>query len=61
MRKLYLDIDGVILTTKGSKPYADSEEYVEYITDNFVCQERKIYKLSNLKILNYINYCEFYK
>lgn len=37
MRKLYLDIDGVLLTTKGSKPSADSEEFIEFITDNFDC------------------------
>ncbi|WP_300674714.1 hypothetical protein [Soonwooa sp.] len=34
---LYLDIDGVILTSKNTKPSNNSKELLEYITCNFNC------------------------
>lgn len=34
---LYLDIDGVILTPKDTKPSQYSKEFLEYVIENFNC------------------------
>jgi hypothetical protein len=36
-KKLYLDIDGVLLTNKHTKPADDSSLFIEYIVDKFDC------------------------
>jgi hypothetical protein len=36
-KKLYLDIDGVLLTNKNTKPADDSSLFIEYIVDKFDC------------------------
>ncbi len=35
--KLYLDIDGVLLTNKNTQPVGGVKEFVSYITDHFDC------------------------
>ena len=35
--KLYLDIDGVLLTTKNTKPKDFSKSFIKFITANFDC------------------------
>ena len=37
MLKLYLDIDGVLLTTKQIKAAEYAIEFIDFITDNFEC------------------------
>jgi hypothetical protein len=37
MIKLYLDIDGVLLTAKQTRPADYSVEFIEFITGNFDC------------------------
>lgn len=37
MRKLYLDIDGVLLTTKNTRPAERVEEFIDFIVSNFDC------------------------
>jgi hypothetical protein len=32
-----LDIDGVLLTTKGTKPASNVQEFINFITNNFDC------------------------
>ena len=35
--KLYLDIDGVLLTTKNTQPAEYANEFINYITEHFDC------------------------
>ena len=35
--KLYLDIDGVLVTTKNTQPAAYASEFIDYIITNFDC------------------------
>ncbi len=35
--KLYLDIDGVLLTTRNPQPAEYADEFIEFVTDNFDC------------------------
>ena len=35
--KLYLDIDGVLLTTKNTQPAEYASEFINYIVDHFDC------------------------
>lgn len=37
VRKIYLDIDGVLLTTKQKQVAKDAVEFINYVTDNFDC------------------------
>ena len=37
LKNLYLDIDGVILTQKNTKPSENSKELIEFIINNFNC------------------------
>ena len=37
MTKLYLDIDGVLLTAKHTQAAPGIDEFVEFITQNFAC------------------------
>ncbi|UOQ74924.1 hypothetical protein [Hymenobacter cellulosilyticus] len=37
MIKLYLDIDGVLLTTKHTQAASGVEEFVEFVTSSFEC------------------------
>jgi hypothetical protein len=37
MIKLYLDIDGVLLTSKQTRPAEYSVEFIDFITNNFDC------------------------
>jgi hypothetical protein len=37
MTKLYLDIDGVLLTAKHTQAAPGVDEFVEFITQNFAC------------------------
>ena len=37
MTKLYLDIDGVLLTTKNTVPAKNVIEFINFITSNFDC------------------------
>jgi hypothetical protein len=37
MTKLYLDIDGVLLTAKHTQAAPDVDEFVEFIAQNFAC------------------------
>lgn len=37
MKKLYLDIDGVLLTTKQVRPADYIDEFIDYIITNFDC------------------------
>ena len=36
-KRLYLDIDGVLLTVKQTKPADHSATFIEFIVDNFDC------------------------
>src|SRR5688500_1161256 len=36
-KKLYLDIDGVLLTVKQTKSADHSKEFIEYVVGNFEC------------------------
>lgn len=36
-KKLFIDIDGVLITTKGSKPAEYVGEFIDYVIDNFDC------------------------
>lgn len=37
MKKLYLDMDGVLLTKKNTTTAEYSEEFIDFVTDNFDC------------------------
>jgi hypothetical protein len=37
MKNLYLDIDGVLLTTKHTQAAPGVDEFVEFITQHFTC------------------------
>jgi hypothetical protein len=37
LKRLYLDIDGVLLTVKQTKPADHSTTFIEFITENFDC------------------------
>ncbi|RZK25055.1 MAG: hypothetical protein EOO63_16565, partial [Hymenobacter sp.] len=37
MTKLYLDIDGVLLTAKHTRPAPDVEAFVAFVTQHFEC------------------------
>ena len=37
MTKLYLDIDGVLLTKRLTKPADNVAQFIEYLTENFEC------------------------
>ena len=36
-KNIYIDIDGVLLTRKNTKPAANSIEFIHYILTNFIC------------------------
>lgn len=36
-KTLYLDIDGVLLTTKHTKAAENAEEFIDFVTKNFDC------------------------
>ena len=37
MKKLYIDIDGVLLTKKNTKPSNGAEEFINHITEKYDC------------------------
>lgn len=36
-KNIYIDIDGVLLTTKNTKPAQHSTEFIDFILDNYNC------------------------
>ena len=56
MRKLYLDIDGVLLTTKHVAPANGVVSFIEFIISNFACYWLTTHCKGNKeKTLNYLS------
>jgi len=56
MKKLYLDIDGVLLTTKQTSPASNVQEFVNFVTSNFDCYWLTTHcKGNNQTVLKYLS------
>ena len=56
MKKLYIDVDGVLLTTKNTQPAEDSTLFINFITKEYDCYWLTTHcKGNNKTVLNYLS------
>ena len=56
MKRLYLDIDGVLLTTKQTRPASNVQEFINFVTSNFDCYWLTTHcKGNNQTVLKYLS------
>jgi hypothetical protein len=56
MKRLYLDIDGVLLTTKQARPASNVLEFIDFVTSNFDCYWLTTHcKGNNQTVLKYLS------